>query len=57
MVIGSTARTGMGALWSRQPVAPPFDPTATLQADVFRTVRTLAERDGYVFYEGMKPRR
>jgi ubiquinone/menaquinone biosynthesis C-methylase UbiE len=61
MVIGSTPRTGLGALLSRAllsraPATPPFDPTATLQADVFRTVRTLAERDGYVFYEGLKPR-
>lgn len=56
MVIGSTPRTGLGGLLSRAPATPPFDPTPTLQADVFRTVRTLAERDGYIFYEGLKPR-
>jgi ubiquinone/menaquinone biosynthesis C-methylase UbiE len=56
MVIGSTRRAGLGGLLSRAPSAPPFDPSSVLQADVFRTVRTLAERDGYVFYEGLKPR-
>ena len=56
MVIGSTPRSGLSALLSRAPEAPPFDPTPALQADVFRTVRTLAARDGYIFYEGLKPR-
>lgn len=56
MVIGSIARTGLAGLLSRKPSSPPFDPMAVLQADVFRTVRTLAERDGYIFYEGLKPR-
>ena len=55
MVIGSTPRTGLGAALSKQ--APPSaDPTPALQANGYRTVRVLAERDGYIFYEGMKPR-
>jgi ubiquinone/menaquinone biosynthesis C-methylase UbiE len=56
MVIGSTPRTGLRALLSKAPAVPPFDPTPVLQADVFRTVRTLAEREGYIFHEGLKPR-
>jgi len=56
MVIGSIPRTGLSGLLARAPSAPPFDPTPALQASVFRTVRTLAERDGYIFYEGLKPR-
>ncbi len=55
MVIGATPRTGLGAALSKQ--APPSaDPTPALQANGYRTVRVLAERDGYIFYEGMKPR-
>lgn len=55
MVIGSTPRTGLGAALSKQ--APPSaDPTPALQANGYRTVRVLAERDGCIFYEGMKPR-
>ncbi len=55
MVIGSTPRTGLSAALSRQS-APSGDPTSALQANGYRTVRVLAERDGYIFYEGMKPR-
>lgn len=55
MVIGSTPRTGLSAALSR-PSAPSDDPTPALQANGYRTVRVLAERDGYIFYEGMKPR-
>jgi ubiquinone/menaquinone biosynthesis C-methylase UbiE len=56
MVIGSTPRKGLGASFSRSPEVPALDPTPALQADGFRTVRLLAERDGLIFYEGMKPR-
>jgi ubiquinone/menaquinone biosynthesis C-methylase UbiE len=55
MVIGSTPRTGLAAALGRpRPVSA--DPTTVLQANGYRTVRVLAERDGYIFHEGMKPR-
>jgi ubiquinone/menaquinone biosynthesis C-methylase UbiE len=56
MVIGSVPRSGLAAVFSRAQSGPPFDPTALLQADGFRSVRILAEREGLAFYEGMKPR-
>ena len=56
MVIGSTPRGGLGAMLSRAPAAISADPTAALQADGFKTVRVLAERDGLIFFEGLKPR-
>jgi ubiquinone/menaquinone biosynthesis C-methylase UbiE len=56
VVIGAAARGGLGALFSRAHSGPPFDPKPTLQADGFRSVRTLAEREGLTFVEGIKPR-
>jgi ubiquinone/menaquinone biosynthesis C-methylase UbiE len=56
IVIGSAPRGGLGALFSRAAEAPAFDPAPSLEADGFKTVRQLAERDGLVFVEGMKPR-
>jgi len=55
MVIGSAPRTGLGALLSRTRGGPPFDPKPSLQAGGCCAVRTLAEREGLVFVEGMKP--
>jgi ubiquinone/menaquinone biosynthesis C-methylase UbiE len=56
MVIGAAPRGGLGALFSRSPSGPRFDPTPLLSADGFRSVRMLAERDGLVFVEALKPR-
>ncbi len=57
VVIGAAARGGLGALFSRgSPSAPPFDPAPSLEADGFKQVRTLAEKDGLVFVEGVKPK-
>ena len=56
MVIGAAPRGGLAALFSRAQSGPPFDPTPLLSADAFRSVRTLAERDGLVFVEALKPR-
>src|SRR5439155_354140 len=56
LVIGSARRTGISAMLNRAPSGPPFDPTTSLQADGFRSVRALAEREGLVFVEGIKPR-
>jgi ubiquinone/menaquinone biosynthesis C-methylase UbiE len=60
MVIGAAPRGGFGALLTRAQSGPPFtasgEANLALQADGFASVRTLAERDGFVFVEGMKPR-
>jgi ubiquinone/menaquinone biosynthesis C-methylase UbiE len=55
MVIGSAPR-GIGALFTRERQTARFDPLPSLEADGFKSVRTLADRDGLVFVEGMKPR-
>jgi len=55
MVIGSTTRTGIGAKLQRSS-APSSDPAPALQADGYRAVRVLAEREGLIFHEGIKPR-
>jgi len=60
MIIGAAPRGGLGALLSRAQSGPPFaasgDAGLALQADGFKSVRTLAEREGLVFVEGIKSR-
>lgn len=56
MVIGSVPRGGLGALLTRARSGPPFDPQPSLQADGFKSVRLLAEREGLRFVEGIKAR-
>ena len=60
MIIGAGTRGGFGALLTRAQSGPPFvasgDAVTALEADGFRSVRTLAEREGLVFVEGIKPR-
>jgi SAM-dependent methyltransferase len=60
IVIGAVTRGGLGALLTRTQSGPPFvasgDAIKALEADGFRAVRTLAEREGLVFVEGIKPR-
>ena len=53
MVIGGAPRGGLGALFGRgSAAAPRFNPAPSLQADGFKPVRTLAERDGLAFVRG-----
>jgi SAM-dependent methyltransferase len=54
LAIGSAPRGGLGALLSRRPGGPPFDPASVLQTAGFRSVRKLAEREGLVFVEGIR---
>jgi ubiquinone/menaquinone biosynthesis C-methylase UbiE len=58
--LGAVPRAGLSALFARTHEGPPFAASGALHevltADGFRSVRTLAERDGLVFVEGMKPR-
>ncbi len=60
MIMGAATRGGFGALLTRAQSGPPFtasgDANLALQADGFKSVRTLAEREGIVFVEGVKPR-
>jgi SAM-dependent methyltransferase len=60
MIMGAATRGGFGALLTRAQSGPPFtasgDANLALRADGFKSVRTLAERDGIVFVEGVKPR-
>jgi ubiquinone/menaquinone biosynthesis C-methylase UbiE len=60
LVVGTAPRGGLGAVLSRTQSGPPFvasgDATLALEADGFKSVRTLAEREGLVFVEGIKPR-
>jgi ubiquinone/menaquinone biosynthesis C-methylase UbiE len=56
MVIGAVPKGGLSGLFARGPSVPRVDPTPLLSSDQFRSVRTLAERDGLVFVEALKPR-
>jgi ubiquinone/menaquinone biosynthesis C-methylase UbiE len=60
LVVGAVPRGGLGAVLSRTQNGPPFvasgDAMKALEADGFKSVRTLAEREGLVFVEGIKPR-
>jgi ubiquinone/menaquinone biosynthesis C-methylase UbiE len=60
LVVGAVPRGGLGAVLSRTQNGPPFvasgEALRALEADGFKSVRTLAEREGLVFVEGIKPR-
>jgi ubiquinone/menaquinone biosynthesis C-methylase UbiE len=60
MIIGTAPRQGVAALLSRAQQGPSLaatgEATRALEADGFRAARTLAEREGLVFVEGIKPR-
>jgi len=60
MILGAAPRGGLSALLTRSQNGPPFassgQASEALQADGFKSVRTLAERDGLVFVEAIKPR-
>ena len=57
--IGMSPRGGLGALLTGARTGDPFvasgDAKTTLEADGFKSVRTLADREGLVFVEGIKP--
>jgi ubiquinone/menaquinone biosynthesis C-methylase UbiE len=58
MIIGATPRQGLTAMFASAsaPSLASGDAEKTLEADGFRGARTLAEREGLVFVEGIKPR-
>jgi N-acetylmuramic acid 6-phosphate (MurNAc-6-P) etherase len=60
LYIGAVARSGMAGLFGKVPEGSTFaaSPEAieTLMAGGFKSVRNLAEREGLIFLEGIKPR-
>src|SRR6186997_3240959 len=60
MLVGAAPRGGLGSLLTRAESGPPFaasgEALTALEADGFKSVRLLAEREGLVFVEGVKPR-
>src|SRR6185312_9857156 len=60
VILGAAPRGGFGAILTHAQSGPPFTASGqanlALQADGFKSVRTLAEREGLVFVEGVKPR-
>jgi ubiquinone/menaquinone biosynthesis C-methylase UbiE len=56
MVVSAAPRGGLGALVTRAQSGPPFDAVPSLDAEGFRAVRRLAEREGLIFVEGIRPR-
>jgi SAM-dependent methyltransferase len=58
--IGTSPRGGLGRLFMRSQAEPPLvasgQASAVLEADGFKSVRQLADRDGLVFVEAIKPR-
>jgi len=56
IVISAVPRGGLGALFTRAESGPSIDLKPSLQADGFKSVRLLAERDGLAFVEAIKPR-
>jgi ubiquinone/menaquinone biosynthesis C-methylase UbiE len=56
LVLGAVPRSGLAALLARGPAGPRTDPAPLLAAEGFNTPRVLAERDGLIFVEAVKPR-
>jgi SAM-dependent methyltransferase len=58
--VGAAPAGGIARLLARQPSTPSLassgEANRTIEANGFGIVRTLAERDGQVFIEGIKPR-
>jgi SAM-dependent methyltransferase len=60
MFVGASKAAGLARLVARPPAAPSLamsgEANRTLEANGFGVVRTLADREGQVFIEGIKPR-
>jgi SAM-dependent methyltransferase len=60
IIVGAARRSGLAAWLKGDESEPSFaasgDANAALQTEGFKSVRTLAEREGQVFVEGIKPR-
>jgi hypothetical protein len=60
IVVGAAPPSGLGAILSRSQGEPSFarsgDAGRTFEEGGFKSARTLAERDGLIFVEAVKPR-
>jgi len=56
IIISTVPKSGFGGLFAGQPQRPALNAAPDLQAEGFKMVRVLAERDGLSFLEGVKPR-
>jgi len=56
MIVAAGRPSGVGALFKSAPTAPAYDRIAAMTAAGFKSVRVLAEREGLIFVEGVKPR-
>ena len=56
MVIAAAPASGIAALMGRGSAAAAFDAVPWLEAAGFKAVRKLAQREGLIFVEGIKPR-
>ena len=56
VALGAGRRGGIGGLFASRPPPAAFDAVPALQAEGFRSVRMLAEREGLAFVEAVKPR-
>ena len=56
LVTSRAARTGLLARLTGTTSGPPLDPMPLLKTEGFTSTRLLAEREGLVFVEGIKPR-
>jgi len=54
LVIDTVRRSGLGGLLSRRGTPPDYDAVRALEGAAFRAVRTVAERGGLKFVEGVK---
>lgn len=57
LVMETAARSGFASLLSRRPADPDYAAVRALSEAGFKAVRTIAERDGVLFAEGVKENR
>ena len=55
MVVGAAPRGGIGEVLSRAQQGPAFEAEAWLEAEGFKAVRRLAEREHLIFVEALQP--
>lgn len=56
IVVRAAPRSGLGGLLTRTPGGPAFDVPLAFGDGGFKAVRLLADREGLIFFEGIKPR-
>lgn len=56
MIIAPGTASGLGALFKSAPPAVSYDRVKLLEAENFKSARVLADREGLLFVEAIKPR-